>query len=176
MLKGRWKKLKFEPLSEEHFKWAYAAYRKGAFADVEGFDDGQMDHMEPEDFTAKLSMVLMQAMDNGAEIIVATAPGEKGDMPMALVSINYSPREKGRQVALPHAIWFPWAKARTRLALGLRFMIDLKAKNSVIVTAQGDDVKYFKHLCRYGVLRPVGKLEDWYGEGRHGQLFQSKGD
>ncbi len=161
------------PLSEKHFPYAWAAYRRGSF-------DGSLlfpADMDVAEFTAKLAGLSMEMMRAGHEVAIGLAQKEGETIPVVLVSIEY-----GDAVATPHAVWFPEASPRNRLELGLKLFMSLKKQHLVltnIVSRKGEksaDVKFHEHLCKYGVLRRVGTIRDYYGADMNGVLFQSVGD
>lgn len=161
------------PLSEEHFPYAWAAYRRGSF-DGSPLFPADMDVAE---FTAKLAGLSMEMMRAGHEVAIGQARKGEETIPVCLISIEYSPT-----VAAPHAAWFPEASSRNRLELGLKLFISLKKQHLVLTNIKSQkgeksvDVKFHEHLCKYGVLRRVGTIRDYYGPNVNGVLFQSVGN
>lgn len=106
-----------------------------------------------------------------SEILTVFARGPEGVMPVGLITVQYADR-----LAFPHVYWFPWCTPRNKVEIGVRFFIQLKKNHLVLVTTDdGPDMKYFSHLCDYGLLRAVGKIRDYYAEGQGAMLFQSVG-
>ena len=64
----------------------------------------------------------------------------------------------------PHVYWFPWATARNKIECSLRFLLDTKERFNLIVVSLPQDVDFFMHLCRYGVIRRIGTGRGWLGE------------
>ena len=158
------------PLAQEHFPFAWAAYRRGVFNDISDFPDG----LEVADFTAHLADTALTVVRMGGEVIVAIASTPQGDIPLALVTVEYSDGK-----AFPHALWFPEASYRNKLELGLTLFIALKQRHLVLVTAKtprgekSSDVKFFEHLGKYGVLRRIGTIHGYFGPGQNAVIFQS---
>lgn len=94
-----------------------------------------------------------------------------GKIPVALISIAYDAHR-----AYPHAVFFPEATDRLRLEIGVKFLIELKKQNLVLIDSREATTGYFRHLCRYGLLRAVGKIRDYYAKGEDAMWFQSRGD
>lgn len=156
------------PLSEDHFPYAWAAYKRGSFDKSPLFPKD----MDVAEFTAKLADITMGMMREGHEMAVGLA-----QIPVVLISIEYNDN-----VAVPHAAWFPEATPRNKLELALKLFIDLKKGHLVLTniispkSEKSTDVKFHEHLCNYGVLRRVGTIRDYYGANMNGVLFQSVGN
>jgi hypothetical protein len=161
---------KLVPLAQEHFPFAWAAYRRGVFEHIPDFPEG----LDAAEFTARLADTALTVARMGGEIVVAIASTPQGNIPLALATVEYSDGK-----AFPHAIWFPEASYRNKLELGLMLFIALKEHHLVLVTAQtakgekSADVKFFEHLGKYGVLRRVGTIHGYFGSGQNAVMFQS---
>lgn len=133
--------------------------------------------MDVAEFTAKLAGRSMEMMRAGHEAAIGLARKGEGMIPVELISIEYS-----GNVAMPHVVWFPEASSRNRLELGLKLFMSLKKQHLVlinIVSQKGEksaDVRFHEHLCKYGVLRRVGTIRDYYGADVNNVLFQSVGN
>lgn len=147
------------PIAQAHFKYAWAAYRRGVFSEIFPED------LDAADFTAHLADTVLTVERMGGEVVAAMANTPKGHMPVGITTIEY---QDGK--AFPHVIWFPEASHRNKLELGLKLFIALKDKHLVLVTARtpknqkSADVKYFEHLGKYGVLRRVGTIWGYFGQ------------
>lgn len=97
------------------------------------------------------------------------AKTDHGEIPVAMISIAYQEHR-----AYPHAVWFPEASPRLRLEIGLKFLVQLKENNLVLIYAKDETVRYFRHMCRYGVLKAVGKIQSYHAKGDDAMLFQSR--
>ncbi len=64
----------------------------------------------------------------------------------------------------PHVYWFPWATTRNKIECSLRFLLEMKERFNLIVVSLPQDVDFFMHLCRYGVIRRIGTGRGWLGE------------
>ena len=159
-----------EPIAEQHFPFAWAAYRRGVFNHIPDFPEG----LDAAEFTARLADTALTVARMGGEVLVALADTSKGEIPLALVTVEYSDGK-----AFPHALWFPEASYRNKLELGLVLFIELKKQHLVLVTAKtpkgqkSSDVKFFEHLGKYGVLRRVGTIHGYFGPDQNAVLFQS---
>ena len=95
----------------------------------------------------------------------------KGEIPIGLASVRYEQCGKSRH-SYPHVVWFPEASRRNRLECALKFLIELKNKSLVLISARAGEVEFFDHLCKYGVLRGVGKIWSYFGPGEDAVVFQ----
>lgn len=174
----------------------YAAYRRGGLV----LSDAQAD-LDPESFGLMFGRWLQQLIGGGSQAIVISARVRRKEdfpkmdedyirehdldpitetMPVGLVLIDYQ-----GVTAYPDIHWFPEASPRNRLESTLYLMLELKKEHMVFFTVPGTkpqpgeepqpDWKFLMHLCKYGVLRPVGTIRDHGGPGDHATLFQSVG-
>lgn len=152
--------MKFEALTDDHAKFAYVAYKAGAFE--RAFEDD----LEPMDFALKWSATASRLLETGTEIIVARAETAKGDRPVGFFTIdaNY-------EMAWPHVYWLPWASDRNKLEVTAKFLQELKKDVMALIIADPQFVKWFRHLARYGLLRQIGTLRHCQLEGK--ALFQT---
>ena len=68
-----------------------------------------------------------------------------------------------------HAFWFPEASPRNKLELWVRLLV---ASERVAVVSPPPFVPFYRQICHYGVLRPVGKFRGLY-DGEDGMLYES---
>ena len=162
----------FEPFDYNHAPYAWAAYKRGAFKPEEW--EGLEPDWDAPTFTAWLFEQLRIFMAVGGDVVTligtTKVKDETRNIPLGLAVIEY----KGK-VAYPHAIWFPDSSPRNRLEIGLAFFLELKKNNTGLVISDKKNEAFFLHLCKYGVLRRVGQLWDWYEDGDRVKLFQTVG-
>ena len=103
-------KARLEPIAEQHFPFAYAAYRRGIFNHIPDFPGG----LHADEVDAQLANTVLVVKEMKGEVWVAIANTSKGEIPLALVTVEYSDGK-----AFPHALWFPEASYRNKLELGL---------------------------------------------------------
>lgn len=157
------------PLEDDHLKYLWAAYRRGAF---ERFIP---DNLKQEGFRTAVLEFVGSVIHKGGEVFTFMAKKPFGEIPVGMVVVGIN-----GTIAEPHAFWFPEATPRNRLELSLAFLIELKKnfKFHLWVRAGKDpahpspDWKHYSHLCKYGVIRTVGKRRNLYPDGEDGFLFQ----
>ena len=125
----------------------------------------------PDKLKAKGPQTPAELIAGGEAIAMFGNTPKHGEIPVGLAVVRYHDEDK---VAWPHAVWFPEASARNKMEITVAFLVQLKKSAEVLITSEEKNKLYFKHLCKYGVIRRVGKLHEWFGgEGR--MLFQSVG-
>lgn len=151
------------PLEDEHIAYIWAAYKRGALAEFSALPEG----LSPERFREHLFAFVGRTLESGGEIWIALKPTENEQIPVGMFIgfINSWYME-------PHWYWFPEASARNRLEVTLRFLIDMKERFKLIVWVAESDWPFFDHLCKYGVIRTVGKYRKFLPDDRDAFLFQ----
>lgn len=172
-------RVKYRAVEEEDLAYYYAAYLKGALAKLDPMLSGPSEDIKATDFDRMIADVL------GKRDMVATyfAEDPHGRMvPAGFVGL-LNPLQIPWLV-VSEMIWFPWAGPRAKLANALNFVNDLR--DEVTIQAFADirpketsldgvgSQAFYTHLCKYGVMRRVGQMHDFYGPGRNAAVFQSK--
>lgn len=148
----------FVPLQDDHVPGLYAGYKLGAFKDY-----GAPKDLSPLEFPGILSDISVHAD--------LYACADENDRPYALIAIT--------RLAVPpavHIFWMPWTSDRQKVALGVAGFAGTAHKVKLTTTVKESVAPYFNRLCRYGILRKVGTLEDVYPkeEISTGHFYQAK--
>ena len=147
-----------------HLRYLWRAYKRGEL-------EGHLPLAQDLD---------VQAFPPAAIALMAPFPGEllmainMRDEPVGMAVVTYS-QTYDRRRAFPHVIWFKEATGRQRLEITLRFLLNLKKTNLVVIEAKQPYWPFFEHLCKYGVLRRVGTIRDAYGAGGRTAIYQGVG-
>ena len=56
--------------------------------------------------------------------------------------------------------WFPWATPRRRLEAAVALFNTVRREAPLMIPCEHQDVRFFTHLARYGILRRVGTVHD----------------
>lgn len=150
--------MSYEAVEYRHFPYIWAAAKRDVF------DIGEA---TADEFKGELTQLLSELVNRGGEAYIGIARKGEKDIPICLCMIEFQQNR-----AYPNAWWFPEATPRNRLELSIKFLIDLKAKFLVLIPAQEYEVAHFKHLCKYGLLRKVGTIREYFSDGK-AVLFQS---
>lgn len=128
--------------------------------------------MDAMTFNAWFTSVLMPIIEGGGEVITLVGRTvEYGEIPVGVATLEYH-----GQIAYPHHIWYPDASPRNKLEITLAFLLELKKSYVGFVMVEKKNENFFRHLGKFGVLRKVGKLYDWFGPKDHATLFQTVGN
>lgn len=141
---------------------------RGAFDAMEELPEG----MDALAFNAWFTSILMPIVESGGEVITMVGRTVKhGEIPLGVATLEYH-----GQIAYPHHIWYPDASPRNKLEITLAFLLELKKSYVAFVFAEKKDENFFRHLGKFGVLRKVGKIYEWFGPKQDATLFQSVGN
>lgn len=151
----------------EDLRWFYGGYVKGAFK--EHFPDG----LNAQGFIAAVNEISDRAIKT-----VEISDGNN-KRPLGVITERI---EHGMVEA--HVVWMPWTTARNRIEGAIRYINDIRKVPNIwggkpdrliaLFAVEGEDKVLMTHICRYGILRRVGTLEDAAGPGRPYALFQTK--
>lgn len=157
----------YEPFSDSHIKYVWAAYRRGFLEDIEP-------GLSAEEFRLRLLGWARQIIETNGDVFVLTGKTPFGEIPVGIVSFKCEAPPSANQQFQPHVDWLPEASPRNRLECAMKFLIDMKKDGIVLLVAREKDWKFFERLCNYGVLRPVGKIRGYYSDGTAAMLFQDR--
>ena len=138
----------------------WAAYKYGCFKNLNG---GFIDGLTKDRLSELLENYIS---DNNLTpfSIFANIDGKKRIIGIALFFI------RGRLMETSDIIWFPWATKRLILEGYVNFVNSIRKQSNndmgqkyvIIEYAQEKDVKFFDHVCSYGIMRRVGTSYELY--------------
>ena len=137
-------------LATDDIKYIYAAYKKGIIPFQEG--------ITPSEFTD----CMMETFSSNYHWVWVLGAKEK------IVGLVFGV-ELGPFIFLGDTIFFPWASSRNKIECWLRFIVDHRDKGAFMGYCKPEDKKFFELLCRYGVGRRVGTMDN---NGQPFPLFQ----
>jgi hypothetical protein len=143
--------VEFRQMDDEHMRYVYAAYRKGALANLgEEFESADLPAV---DFKTIFMDHALRFYDD-AWVMLATSM--RGDFePVGYVAITKTKYPNPLFVA--DTVWFPWASQRNRVESMLNWMNEMRKSVSIVKYASSDeDKKFCVHLCKYSVMRRIG--------------------
>ena len=142
---------------DEDAKWLWAAYVKGAFPEA------------PEGLEANGTFLdwLSTRASGFHEIWILTAPVGEKIRAVGVVAGRFD--EYGLR---PHVVWFPWSTSRNRLECALKFLHDIGREHFTWFIAKREDVPFYDHLIRYGMIRAVGKVKRIF-DGEDGLMYHT---
>lgn len=134
----------------------WAAYSKGAFP-------GIVTGLTQEAFVVEFGL-----STRGRSVHVLRANNKIASQ--AIVGVVISSDEGYR--IWPVVAWFPWASKRNRIECAVRWLQEARKSRMPVLYVDAADRAFGMHLCRYGVIRPIGPANDWNANGSHGWLFR----
>lgn len=152
----------FRPFQESDYAILWAAYMRGAFEDApKGLNAAQLrDGLAP--------------FLSGAIVHVMNAPNPETKE----VGIVASLPSQGGYLLSPRVVWFPWSTSRNRLECSVKWLNEARKTAMPVMhlrwdgkTEAGAD-PFAKHLCRYGVLRPIGVEHHYPSPGETSWAYQ----
>jgi hypothetical protein len=146
-------------------QWLYAAYRMGGFELPEGFsyEEFEVAFYEwsvtaHEVYMLEAPLQDSQSARNGAVLPVGLVKAEISDHRMEA-----------------HAIWFPWSTTRNKIEATLAFLDSMRTRYLVLVLAKKEARRFFEQVMRYGILKRVGWIDDWYEQGEAVMAYHTRG-
>lgn len=150
-------------------RWVWAAYRRGCFT------GSVRDGLTREGFVNDFADAVARLLQSGGEAWIMSGQTSLGHIPVGLLIVEYRQVSDAVKQAWPEPIWFPEASPRNRLELMLKTVLDLKKEHLVLVLGNPASWTFLKHVCDFGVLRPVGKIRGYWADGTDAMQFQSVG-
>lgn len=149
------RKAGYRPAEESDMRYFYAGYRKGAFPMI---DDG----LKPQEFTTAFYSIL-GSMPN-ADLL--TIFNDAGTIIGLCVVTHFGQRIE------PHATWMPWAEKSAILATLIKFYHAYSQEYTVLVPVKKETRQCYDHIKRYGIMRYVGMVRDFFDDNEDGFLYQ----
>lgn len=154
------------PTDADDMKYLYAAWRLGG--------EGPLSVIEadntPEAFTAAFADHASSRFQT-AYTMLATPPN-KPNMPVGVV-FGIMPFYQQPIMWFGDFLWFPWASKRNKLEASVHFLNQMRKSYAMIGFCEQDAIRFFEHICRYGVLRRAGTVFDMFEDGPRG-VFQTR--
>jgi hypothetical protein len=142
----------------------WASYKKRPYSNF--YPELMEPDLDPKDFAERFEYVIHKY---GLDCFILKAETERGLMPVGYVLLW----ARGRLLEISNFIWFDWASHRNCIEAALNFLNQFRStvheqtarKYKLIGFVEGKDRPFFDHLCKYKVLRMVGKVYDLYEDG-----------
>ena len=125
--------------------------------------------MERDEFVYVFTVMVGKLIDMGGDafILFGKSP-QYGRIGMGVVTVA-----RDANKLYPHVVWFPEASMRHRLEFAAKFLVEIKKMGLVLIYSIDKEARFFYHLGKYGILRPVGKIRGYFPDGEDSMLFQS---
>lgn len=160
--------VEFRPMDDEHMRYVFAAYKKGAMKETGGFFDDE--GMSAPEFKEAFYRYAQMYYDD-AWVFYATSLRGVYE-PVGYVATT---RTKAAQpLFIADTIWFPMASSRNRVESMTNWLNEMRKENVVTEYSQMKDKKFFEHICRHGIMRRVGTRIGFYQDGGNAAEFETK--
>ena len=146
-------------------KWLWAAYSRGVFSHLPEFPEG-LDKFEFQ--STMLAILGGNIFRPGGEAWMFLARTPRGEIPVGLVIAV-----PNRGHAEPHVFWFPEASARNKLECCIKWLQEMKKTWKIDLWIRPADWQFYDHLCKYGLIRTIGKYRNCFDNGEDALIFQS---
>ena len=153
----------YEPLTEDHHRYLWAAYRLGDLDELKPEPD-----LDPLKFKIWLLQATSDIREADGELFMLFA--KEHPVGFAIVAVTY-PSGAKRQL-IPHVVWFRHATKRNRLECWLKLLCDIKSEGNVLIITAEPNWRFFYHLCKYGCIRAMGKFRGYGDAGQDAMMFQ----
>jgi len=74
-----------------------------------------------------------------------------------------------------HVNWMHWASPRDKVTAALTFIESLRDEQTMLITSFEKVARFHEQLGRYGVLRKIGIVKQFYPDGEDAIFWQSRG-
>ena len=99
----------------------------------------------------------------------------KQHRPLGLATLSLQGSfDDGRLLLTPGVVWFPWATARNKVEAWVNFLNQQRKVRLLILRVPMEDKRYMEQMCRYGICRRVGTIEDFFAPGAVATEFQTR--
>lgn len=140
-------------LTEQHFKYIWAAYKRGA--DLSSLGIGP--DLKADEFRNILTEKTITFIRSGAELYVLEGKTVFGIIPIGLVAARFE-----GHIASPEAVFFPDASPRNIFECSIKFLVDLKKTHKIVFASKPVNWRFYNHICKYGVIRRFGTCKGYY--------------
>lgn len=144
-------------MEEKDLRWAYAAYKLGAF--------GPIVNAGPEEFNKFFEEFTMLH----DEVFVMQSVTKNGRIPVGITLGKYM----GPTLFGGDTTWFPWASARNKMECMTHILNELRRQYIVMLFCNMKEKDFYVNIAKHGVIRRVGTIYDLLVDGP-APLFQSR--
>ena len=134
---------------EKDLKWLWLDYKQGTeLPFVQGMNTERFRKAAHDFFAAYADAKLL------------FAPTSRAGMPVGIIVAEFRHRR-----LMPHAFWFNWATRRNKVE-SVAYYVTMAAENYlVLITSSTKNKPMFERLVKYGIIRSVGVIKDWFWNG-----------
>jgi hypothetical protein len=98
------------------------------------------------------------------------ASKQYAEIPVCLCGINRPDHERH---GIANVTWMPWATARNKVEVTVKFLNEMRHDLVLEIISQQKDWKFYEHMARYGLVRPVGTFYERFEDGGPARIWQT---
>lgn len=148
------RKFKVREFQEKDLKYFYASYR------LQGGEP-----MSADDY----AQLFVNITEKAQMLWVVTEPYNGDDRP-----VGAAHQTGNGQTWETHVWWLDWATPRDKLVAALTFILKKRDEQTIMITSNSENDRFFEQLARYGVLRRVGTISRFWPDGENAYIWQSR--
>lgn len=144
----------FRPIEDEDVKYAWAAYKAGKLADMDGVF--AKDGMTAAQFKQQFELTVLTRY-SGAWTMIADTP--KGRMPVGFVFAFFSHKDPllSPFMVIGDIVWCQWASKRNKIESAINFFNVIRKSIPMMDFAHGEENKrFFEMIAKHGIMQRVG--------------------
>lgn len=134
----------YRPIEDDDVKYAWAAYKKGAFNAFEP-------DLSADEFKARFEQFVVSNHHAAWTLI---APTSKGNIPVGIVLAAWAPNAP--YMIVNGLCWFPWASRRNILEAIVCFLSGVRKEYQLVFYALPEHKRTYEVCAMHGVVRRVG--------------------
>lgn len=152
----------YRPLDDGDMKWLWGAYLDDSLTSIAVPD---LDETTFPDAMRNL-FTLYYERQGQAFLLEGHFIQYGGNAPVGLMLVDES-----QGAFWPHTVWFDWATPRNKIETSVKFFQDLNHEGNVMFVATRQEIPFYSHLARYGLVNRRGTLKKYFGA-NDGILYQ----
>ena len=156
----------YHEISRKDYPWLWVAYKQGAFEELQVIKG-----LAAEEFSDYMDTVVENYYNRDGTIVVGEAyfAERDGQAPVCVTFVD-----KSQLAFFPHVIWFDWATPRNIIESTVNFLKDLVKDGNVVIFSEKENMFFFSHMARYGILDRRGTLKKYFPDGGDAIIYQGR--
>jgi hypothetical protein len=151
----------YRPIEAEDIKYLWAAYKQGAFPDMEP-------DLEPEQFKQQFQSIVLAKFH---AVWTLFGPTRKGFIPVGVVFAAWAPN--AAYLIITGIMWLPWATKRNIVECTVGFFNGARKEFSFVGYALPEHKRMYEVCCIHGIMRRVGTSYVAIA-GKHAAVFETR--
>jgi hypothetical protein len=151
----------YRPIEAEDIKYLWAAYKQGAFPDMEA-------GLEPDEFKETFYSIVQAKFH---AVWTLFGPTRKGFIPVGVVFATWAPN--GPFLIVTGAVWMPWASKRNIVECMVGFLNGVRKEFALQFYALPEHKRLYEVCAMHGAVRRIGTSYTAIA-GKHAAMFETR--